>query len=116
MQALPHFCSTMIHLHGSITIDQHQRTRLVEKRCGERDAELHRGNREPALRVHASRVRSGDLLAPLFKLTRRLEACPDRRDPVGVLHLFTVVRSITWTIEVSLSNEVGGQLKALRRL
>ena len=53
VQPLPHLGATVVHQNGAIGVHMHQRTGLVEMLDVERDAELERRQRQPALEHRA---------------------------------------------------------------
>ena len=61
----------MIHLHGTVRINQHQRPRLIVVRERKRNPELHRRHREPAFH------------APTLRIPRRNRATPLRETRIG---------------------------------
>ena len=52
-QPLPHLGAAVIQVHGAVVIDVHQGPGLIEHDVGERNAELDRREREPALEKRA---------------------------------------------------------------
>ncbi len=87
VQPLTHLGAAVVHLHAAVLVDQHQRAGLVVERRGERDAELHRRHRQPALAVRAAGVELVDLAPPLVEVARwraarpRCARCDRRRAP-----------------------------------
>ena len=64
VQALAHLGAAVVHEHRAVGVDMHQRAGLVEVRDVERDAELHRRQRQALLQHRARRVEGGDGGAP----------------------------------------------------
>jgi hypothetical protein len=56
VQALAHLRAAVVHEHRAVGVDVHQRAGLVEVRDVERDAELHRRERDALLQHRAARV------------------------------------------------------------
>ena len=103
---LPHLRAAVVHLHGAVRVNQHQRTGLIEDGIGEGNAEFHRRECNAALAVRAGCVPGGDLRAAARQIGRRLEFVPDLFDPV-VLDLLSVVRRIglaAAVVEIALAH------------
>ena len=64
VQALAHLGAAVVDQHRAVLVDVHQRAGLVERGEVERDAELDRGDGEPALGVRVRRVERGHLGPP----------------------------------------------------
>ena len=73
VQALAHLGAAVVHQDRAVGVDMHQRAGLVEVLDVERDAELQRCQRQPALEHRARGVEAGDLLAPRAVVARGLE-------------------------------------------
>ena len=61
VQALAHLGAAVVDQHRAVLVHVHQRAGLVERGQVERDAELDRGDRQPALGVRVGGVERGDL-------------------------------------------------------
>ena len=68
VQSLSHLRAAVVHLHGAVRVDQHERPRLVECRAGERDAELLRRHGEAALHPGVPRIPCVDLRAGALEI------------------------------------------------
>ena len=64
VEPLPHLGAAVVQMHDAVGVDVHQRAGLVEVRGGERDAELDRREREPALDAPAAGVEVADRAPP----------------------------------------------------
>ena len=115
VQPLAHLGAAVIHLHAAVAIDQHQRAGLVEERRGERDAELHRRDREAALAMRVRGVERVDGLAARGELARFASAASQMVcDAVRVLHRLAVVRGVALAIEIPLAHHVRRAAPAVR--
>ena len=102
VQALAHLGAAVVDQHRAVLVDVHQRAGLVERGQVERDAELHRRHRQPALGVRVRRVERGDLgLAPAAKSLRSSQDRPDVRQPLGVPDRLPVRRGLARLVEVA---------------
>ena len=84
VQALAHLGAAVVDQHRPVLVDVHERTGLVEGGEGERDAELHRRDRESALHVLVLGVERGDPGTPRVEVARRTAAPP--RSRAGARH------------------------------
>src|SRR5579859_5301336 len=114
MQALPHLRSTVVHLHAAVAIYQHQRARLIESRCRDRNSELYRRHRDSALAMRLLRVKRCHCLPPRRKITCALQFMPDPRDPRGVFYRLAIMGRLPLDIEVALTHYIRRQIEGSR--
>ena len=79
VQPLAHLGAAVVDQHRAVLVDVHQRAGLVEGGEVERDAELHRRDRQPALGVRVRGVEGRDLRLPARHVGRREHLVPRRR-------------------------------------
>jgi hypothetical protein len=114
MQALPHLRAAVVHLHATVAVDKHQRSSLVEERGGERNAELDRRERQPALLVQVLAVPGCDLCVALLEVTRLRELAPDALNAISAANFLAVVRGVAGFVQISCTDFVGRQAELPR--
>ena len=94
--------AAVVHQHRAVGVHGHQRAGLVELGGGERDAELHRRDRQSALDQRMSRVPGGDRFAPSAVIAVASELRDQlRRDVVFDRH--AVMRDIARRIAIQVA-------------
>ena len=103
VQALAHFGAAVVHEDRAVVVDVHQRAGLVEVLDVERDAELHRRERQAALEHRAGRVECGDLFAACAVAAARLEFVGQLVDDV-VVDLLAIRRRLALAVVVGAAH------------
>ena len=115
VQALPHLGAAVVHLHRAVAVDEHERAGLVVAGRGERDAELHRRDREAALDVRAaSRSTPRSRAGARRSATRRAAACQIawmRLSPISCRSASCSSRRVA-VIEIALAHDLGRRARA----
>lgn len=102
MQALAHLGPAVVDQDGTVLVDQHQRTGLVEGGEVERDSELDAGDRERPLGVRVRGVVGRDLPLAVGDAPVVQNLVPHGGDPLGVTDRLTVRRRLALLVEVAL--------------
>ena len=93
MQPLAHLRAAMIHLHGAVAIDQHERAGLIVSGVSEADPEFHGGYRKPPFARKMRGIPRGHGSFAGFKVRAIFQVLPDREQPV-IADLLAVVRRV----------------------
>ena len=103
----------MVHLHGPVLVNMHQRPGLVVHRQREGDPKHHRGHPDPPLVHGVFGIRGHQFPPPLLHFRVLLQLPPDSLDPV-VLHHLPVMggHALARTaVEIPLPHGLRGQLQ-----
>ena len=107
VQALAHLGAAVVDQHRAVLVDVHERAGLVERREVERDAELHRRDREAALAVRVGLVERRDLRRTTGEVAGVEHLLPGPVEALGVPHRLAVRRGLAVGVEVAAAQLVG---------
>ena len=104
VQPLAHLGAAVVDQHRAVLVDVHQRAALVERREVERDAELHRRDRQAALGVRMALVVRRHLGPAPFELGAAGDLVPAGGQPFGVPDRLAVGRRLAVDVEVAAAD------------